>query len=297
MIFIDSREDIAISGTVRVDGLEAQTGADIMLSRLAIPCKTRALLDKHIESGAILVQLKIGEDLAGSIGDRLNDSLARMRSITKRTASHLLLFIGTLDCGKDGEARINGRKTHSAVSFASLDGAIVGWLARGGVYYSIPRLDMLDAWAHAMERRLAEYDAQVYKYAFNQQEMPDDLDTPLQIPVRVTDARRVLIGFRGLGPELVNRVWKYCGDFKSSLAFLTDPASAGKVEDVGVKTIASIRRQCGLTESDSYIGWGHDAVDAKIPKRFTNLTPVPRTTETIAKDTADLFGKQKVRTP
>ena len=290
-VFIDSRERIPIDNAVRVEDLEAGTGADIMLSRLSMPCKTRALLEKHMDSGAILVQLKIGEDLAASVGDRLNDSLARMRSVTKRTASHWLLFIGVLGCDKEGSATINGYRSRGSLSFASIDGAIVGWMARGGVYYTLPHIGLLDAWVHAMERRLGEYDAHQYHYAFSQQDMPDDLDTPLQIPVRVTDARRVLIGFKGLGPETVNKVWSHCGDFKAALMFLTDPASAGVIEGIGAKTIASIRRQCGLSESDGYFGWERDE---PIPQRFGNLTPVVRSAEQVAKDTADLFGKAKV---
>lgn len=287
-IFIDAREGIPLPSATRVENLEAWTGADIMLSRLSLPCKTRALLMKHIESGAILIQLKIGEDLAGSVGDRLNESLARMRSVTLRTASHWLLFVGVLTCDNEGSANINGYRTHRNLSFATIDGAIVGWIARGGVYYALSRIGLLEGWCNAMVRRLGEYEAEQYKYIFGQQDMPDDLDTPLQIPVAVKDARRVLIGFRGLGPNLVNRIWSYCGDFKSALAFLTDPQSAGKLEDVGPKTIASIRRQCGLSESDGYIGWGRDAVDAPEP-----VAVVKRTQEQLAKDRADLFGKRK----
>lgn len=298
-VFIDYREDIPIANAVKVDGLEADTGADFMLSRLSVPCKTRSLLDRHIDGGAILCQLKIGEDLASSVGDRLNDSLARMRSITKRTASHFLLFIGTIGCNNEGSATINGHRTHRNISFATLDGACIGWIARGGVYYALPRIEMLDGWAHAMERRLGEYDANQYHYAFNQQDMPDDLDEPLQIPVAVRDSRRVLIGFRGLGPNLVNRVWDYCGgDFKACLAFLTDPMSAGKVQDVGVKTIASIRRQCGLSDADGYFGWDRDAVDTDEIIRSagkqvdTLLVKSKRSAEQVAADTTLLFGNK-----
>lgn len=291
-VFIDSREDIKLTGASKVENLEQWSGADLMLSRLTMPCKTRALLDKHIDAGAILVQLKVGEDLAASVGDRLNDSLARMRSVTKRTASHWLLFIGVLGCDKEGSATINGYRSRGSLSFATIDGAIVGWMARGGVYYTLPRIEMLDAWCHAMERRLAAYDAHQYHYAFSQQDMPDDFDTPLQIPVRVTDARRVLIGFKGLGPETVNKVWKHCGDFKAALMFLTDPSSAGVIEGIGAKTIASIRRQCGLSESDGYFGWDRDTPEPMSVKEIIAATHRIRTQAEIDRDTADLFGKK-----
>lgn len=291
MIFVDSREDIPIANAVKVEGLEAQTGADFMVSRLSAPCKTKSLLMKHLNSGAVLCQLKITEDLAASVGDRLNDSLARMRSVTTRPACRMLLFIGALGMNSEGSATINGHRTRRNVSFATIEGAGIGWIARGGTMpFPLPRIEMLDGWAHAMERRLAEYAAEPVKHVFSQQEMPDELEGELQIPVRVKDSRRVLIGFRGLGPKLVNRVWEYCGhDFKACLAFLTDLSSVGKVEDISVKTICSIRAQCGLGEGDGYIGWSRDAVDAPetvAPKRVPNAA-------TIAKDTQDLFGKKR----
>ncbi len=298
-IFVDARAgEIQIAGCTRVEGLEAWTGADLMVSRLTLPCKTKALLMKHIDEGAVLVQVKLGEDLPSSVGDRLVESIARMRECTRRIPQHMLLFVGVLGCDSEGSALINGHRTRLSLSYATVNTAIMDWMARGGMYYSIPNEAMLDAWARGFEANLNKYHTQAYRYALSTPDLPDDMpnpDEPLQIPVRVMDARRVLIGFRGLGPELVNRIWAYCGGFKESLAFLTDPQSVGKLEGIGPKTIASIRKQCGLTDSDSYIGWGHDAVDALIPQRFPELTPVRRSAEAIAKDTLDIFGKQRAK--
>lgn len=290
MIFADSRaSEINIPNAIRVDGLEGWTGADIVISRLAMPCKSKALLMRHVDEGAILAQIKLGEDLAASVGERLVDSIARMREVTRRIPQHWLVFVGSLGCNAEGSALINGHRTHQSVSYSTIEGALCNWIARGGVYHNVPREDMLTAWANGMDRRLGQFHAQAYKYALSTPDFPDDdpsiHDQALQLPVRVRDARRVLMGFEGLGVERVNRVWDYCGgDFKTCLAFLTDPASASKVEGIGAKIIASIRKQCGLAEGDGYIGWGRDAVDEPVVTRT-------RTKAEVAADTQLLFPK------
>lgn len=259
-IFVESRaSEITLPHATRVEHLEEWTGGDMLLSRLSMPCATQTLLRKHIEEGALIVQVKIGEDLAASVGDRLNESIARMRECTRRVAQHWLLYLGTLGCDGDGLALINGHLTHTKMEFKTVDGAIVGWIARGGVFYSLSRVGLLEQWVWDMERRLENYSQQQYKMVFGVPQFPDDLpsvhDDPLQIPIAVKDARRALIGFKGLGPELVNRVWEYCGDFKSAMMFLTDETNAGRIEGIGLKTIQSIRKQCGLGSDDGPLMW------------------------------------------
>lgn len=295
-IFVEARaSEINIPNAKRVENLEAWSGADVMVSRLAMPCTTHALFKRHVLEGALLMQVKRGEDLAASAtNDRLVESIARMRECTRRIPQHWLVFVGTLGCNDEGSALINGHRTRLSLSYATIDGAICDWIARGGVYYNVPKESMLPMWVASMERRLAKYDAQAYRYALSTPDYPDELpnaDDPLQLPIRVRDARRVLVGFTGLGVETVNKVWEFCGhDFKSALAFLTDANSVGKLEGIGPKTIASIRRQCGLEEGDGYIGWGRDASDTA--ERPSDEKP---SEEQLDKDMSDLFGKSAKR--
>lgn len=175
-IFIESRaSEINIPSGIRVDGLEEWTGADILISRLMMPCKNRILLSKHIEGGAIMAQIKYGEDLAASIGDRLNESIARMREVTRRIPQHWLIYVGTLGADSEGFALINGQRTHMGLSFATVDGGICGWIARGGVFYQLSRVGLLSEWCCSMERRLEEYHTHYYKYVFGKPNFPDDL--------------------------------------------------------------------------------------------------------------------------
>lgn len=292
MIFVESKaSEITLPKATRVEHLEEWSGGDLMISTLSVPCKTCALFQKHIDSGALIIQVKLGEDLAASVGDRLNDHIARMRECTRRVAQHWLLFIGVLTCDSENYALINGRKTHMGMKFDTVDGAIVGWIARGGVYYSLSRIGLLESWCEDMERRLGQYEAQQYKYVLHQTDFPDDMpnitNDPLQIPVAVKDARRALVGFKGLGVETVNKVWTHCGDFKSAMMFLTDVDNAGKIEGIGVKTIQSIRKQCGLDACDGAMVWETDTI-AVVKAALDKATQAKQ-------DMDDLFGKEMKR--
>lgn len=261
-IFVEAKaSELSLPKAIRVEHLEEWTGGDMLISTLSVPCKTRALLQKHIDSSALIVQVKLGEDLAASVGDRLNEHIARMRECTRRVAQHWLLFIGVLTCEGSGDALINGRKTHMGMKFDTVDGAIVGWIARGGVYYSLSRIGLLESWCEDMERRLGQYEAQQYKMVLHQTDYPADLpniaDDPLQIPIRVTDGRLTLVSLPGLGIELVERTWAYCGNLKSSLNFLTDVSNASKVEGIGKLKIERIRKYFGLEDGEQ-LSWSSD---------------------------------------
>ena len=66
---------------ISVPNLEAMTGADIMVSPdIGLPNPSTELwIEKHIESGALLIQVKIAHDLTQSIeDDRMKNSLSKM---------------------------------------------------------------------------------------------------------------------------------------------------------------------------------------------------------------------------
>lgn len=299
-IFIEAKaNEIQIPTAKRVANLESWSGADILISRLAMPCTTHALFMRHVSEGALLIQVKLGEDLAASVGDRLNNSIARMREVTRRVAQHYLLFVGTLGCDAEGSVIINGHRSHRNVSWVTIDGAIVGWLARGGVYYNLSREGLLAHWAQSMERRLGQYHALQIKYVYNTRDYPDDLpsmqDDPLQLPVRVRDGRVTLLSLPGLGIELVERVWQYCGSLKASLSLLTDESMAGKVEGVGKKKIDSIRAYFGLDAGESlWLRSEVEEISARAVAEMRKLSPVERKGK-MERDTLELFGAKGKR--
>lgn len=297
-VYIEAKaKEVNLPNAVRVDNLERWTGADFIISTLKMPMKTFPLLMKHVDSGCLLIQYKQGEDLAASVGDRLNNSIARMREVTRRTAQHYLLFVGTLGCDHEGSAQINGHRTHRNVSWVTIDGAIVGWLARGGVYYNLPREGLLAPWVQFMERRLDEYAAHQYKLVYNTKDYPDDLpsiqDDSLQLPVRVRDARVTLLSLPGLGVELVERVWAWCGpSLKVCLSFLTDVNNAGRVEGIGKAKIERIREYFALDAGEAlWIRSDVEDISAHAVAEMRSMTPAQRK-RTVERDTDELFGRK-----
>lgn len=253
-IFVeDTAREINIPDAKRTKNLEMWTGGDFIVSTLGLPMLNKALLNKHLEANALIVQAKLGDDLASSVGDRLNNSLARMHTTNTVQAQRVLLFIGILTCSAENKALINGRATHNNSDYWTVQNSIDKWIDRGGVYRNISRESLLPDWCAKAEKRLREYDEHGYKYVYSASEYPDALpasDDALQLPVRVRDGRVLLIQLPGIGPELAERIWQYAGDTKSCLRLLTDTRSAGMVDGVGRGKIAKIREYMGMSEDD-----------------------------------------------
>lgn len=118
-----------------VSDLEALTGADLILTPLSMPV-TETLLPKHIEKGALLVQLKFGADLLSSMGDRMRECIARMRETGAQQHQCVLMFVGQLD-SKKGMARVDGYIVKPKRKYEAVNRALWRWKMRGGVTHEI----------------------------------------------------------------------------------------------------------------------------------------------------------------
>ena len=243
----------SIPGAITWPGLEAMTGADLLLSALDAPASTETLIRKHITAGALLVQRKSGADLVHSLGDRLNSSLARMHEAApRRSAQHVLLFTGRLTCDPDGQALIDGHDTMQ--KFWPVQAGLARWGDRGGVVETLPSDAMIPAWVEMRLKHLKEYATRegATKLVYPPNELPMDPpapDDPLQLPIAVRDGRVVLAQLRGIGPKLAERIWEYTGrNLGWALTLLTDTGSPEihKIPGIGVTTIHNIRQQLGL---------------------------------------------------
>src|SRR3990172_3291441 len=94
--------------------LEAQTGADLMISPDDLPHPFEDL-ETHILAGAKLIQIKFGQDIAASIiDDRLDEQLARMQALPTHWWQRILLFVGIFSCDiTKGMATINGQLSYT----------------------------------------------------------------------------------------------------------------------------------------------------------------------------------------
>lgn len=259
MIFIDPTEADAdtrlppIPNAVICNGLEAMTGADLMLSALEAPASTETLIRKHVAAGALLVQRKSGGDLVHSIGDRLTTSLARMHVVTPRASQRVLLFTGTLTCDPNGEAVIDGHSGGYG-KFWPVVAALARWGDRGGVVVQLPTDAFIPQWVEMRLKHLREYadPKETTRLVYPPADFPMDApaaDDPLQLPILVRDGRVILAQLSGIGPKRAQQIWDYCDkNLGWALTLLTDEGSPElhKIPGIGVTTIRNIRTQMGL---------------------------------------------------
>lgn len=240
-----------------VPELEEWTGADLMISPLTLPV-TKVLLNKHLERGAILVQIKRGHDLVASILDsRLNASLAKMHLAGARQSQCLLLFVGNL-FNADGKCVINGTevKMYGERPYWQVYAAMSKWWKRGGVVEQLPRFDMMADWARMTERHLKEMldDDHIQVFPDDRFYLADAND-PLQELELVTDWRRTLASIPGLGPKRIEALYKAmqeCSEYSvmsllQALVWVTTYEFA-KQAGIGAGLVDKVRHWIGIDE-------------------------------------------------
>lgn len=224
-------------------GLEALTGADLMLCNASFPTTTETLILKHIEQGALLIQRKSGMDLVNSLGLRMADSLARMRSTKARQSQCILLIIGILTCDAAGRAVMDGRET--SANYWAVQGAVSKWHDRGGVVEILSRAGLLQGYLESKTRHLEEYRVTPVKQYFPEPQSMHQSDNPLQLPQLVTDGRVTLASLPGIGAGRANQIWDACNqNLSEALCRLT--TEGAKIPGVGDVTLEKIREYMGL---------------------------------------------------
>jgi hypothetical protein len=234
-----------IEGAATVAGLEAWSGADLIISPLDAPL-TPVLLQQHSSAYALFVQRKSGHDLAHSVGPRLNSALCRMWEVAHSQPQRVLLITGTIT-EKDGDAWIDGRSTR--MSYAALAGALARWNDRGGVVVHLASDSLIPQWAQMRERQLREYIAPGGEIKWCWPEMPKltapEPSDPMQMPVAVRDGRVTLATLPGIGQERAAELWQWGGgDLWRILHALTDYETlkqTNKPRGIGQGTIRSVR--------------------------------------------------------
>lgn len=120
-------------------GLEALTGADVMISPNGMPTpRNDKMILSHIRGGAKLIQIKFGHDLASSIVDgRLEESLSRMLATGAMPWQCLLLYVGLIGCDSaSGKITINGQLTYgkTPMNWTWVRSNLDYWVSRGGSF-------------------------------------------------------------------------------------------------------------------------------------------------------------------
>jgi len=242
MIFIDKSELKSNSCMPKIDSaktssiLEGITGADVMVSVKSFPANTPAQIAQHIKSGAILIQFKFGSDLISSITDeRVNIALARMLEAgAKHQYQRVILGCGiyhpNLDTGKvlvgkavgrNSYPKIVWRDTQPEIEYRALATMRRRISMRGGTFINLTCDAEVPGELTAMENDLKFLSGQPVKNLLRLQQFPPDPadpDDPLQRPIEVKDGRRVIAGFRGVGPKRASDLWNTLRDHNIEMA-------------------------------------------------------------------------------
>lgn len=247
--------------------LEELCGADFMITPLQMPARTSALIQKHLDAGALLVQRKSGGDLVSSVGPRLNNSLARMQTFNVRNCQCVLLFCGTLDLDEDGFAIVNGIK--EPYKYWSVQSAMDKWTDRGGVVKQLVSDNLIPYWVERKEHHLREFRHFPVKRVWKIRNLPGEVEEsdPIQELVPISNKlgkpgywRPMLVQIPGLGPTRVNAIYQYmrkaygkknmAGGMDTplqALALLTGPVGL-KIDGIGKGIHMNVRRWLGLED-------------------------------------------------
>jgi len=221
-----------IDGAHYSQTLESLTGADILVSAVGMPADTQMLVSEHLDSNrAILVQIKIGADIASSIVDgRLINSLCAMKEVGASPQQRWLLPVGVFTEDDDGNLLVNSKKTTDyglpqLLKYSAYETAISVWQLRGGCVYNCYNVVQLIKWLQRREKWLIDHETDLTVDAMdrvNKIELSNDND-PFQIIKRASKGYEVLAHL--IGPKTAEALWKKSGNnFAQAMAWLTDPS-------------------------------------------------------------------------
>lgn len=217
-------------------------------------------LKDHLAAGALLIQRKSGLDIAASVGERMYTSLERMLALPTCQAQRILLFIGHMNCTREGKANINGQDVPlQGESYWSIRGSIAKWQERGGCYDEITRIGLLPRWLQLREAHLKEFQAHPQAVFYKSQpplEMSNQRDV-LQDLVVIKDWRTSLVTFPGVGAKRLQTLLDQMQldgaeiSLLQCLHWLTTWDLIKKVPGMGKSVYTESRRWLGLSPGES----------------------------------------------
>ncbi len=245
-------------------GLEAKTGADMMISHGNLPWpKNDILLRRHIKKGAFLVQLKFGHDLIKSIIDgRYKEAQSRMKLIGAKPWQRILLFIGYAGYDNEDNLLINNQKTLGAKNFKypHLLSAKSFWNCRGGNFQEISKrvdlltwiqsqMSVLETIKESPQKNAYPVSPQLYEEELVLMDNASFIERELLSAQNLTlikDCRILFNTLPGIGPKTIEAIWSYLDDSKHPQSWygLMDILSNGellKIKGIGKKSVENIK--------------------------------------------------------
>lgn len=241
--------------------LEEMTGADILVSPLSAPAKTKTLLAAHCNAG-ILIQRKTGQDLIRSVFDgRLIDSLARMQ---EWSGLPTLAFVGVIERGQNNTLMLDG-EPQSAMTYSATNKALEMYQLRGGHVMCLSDDEAFVEWVCGLPNILSELKSKPVKLIRHQALS----DSPL-----LNALANLWTGDGRLGVARANKVIEHLTarlrdteqiNYLNALSVLTDLTTP--LQGSSKKTRQGIRQWMGLEQTP--VEGGSNLVTDVISVAFT----------------------------
>lgn len=248
---------------VLIPGLSKLIGGDCLLSTWRARPRNKKLLTKHLERGAMIVEIKRGQDLPTSLLNRRTNHLAkqamRMIATGAQPVQRVLLYTGVHLPTKEGNLRIG-----------NFDGHQINWTSTeySYSYFQLAKTKLMDSgllrweglasdqeipvWVAAKLRHLEEYKTRPVKH-IKKVQLPFSKEVFREMR-ESEGAQAILALFDDIGLVGADRIMEYCGSMAWAVQFLTNPKHAGQVRGIGKKTIEKFRRRFGLVNQYSDYG-------------------------------------------
>lgn len=250
---------------VKIPSLSRLIGGDALISPWPGRPKSAKFIQKHLERGALIVEIKRGADLPGSLLSRdnhLEKQALRMAQLGTQPVQRMVLYTGWHAPTKAGLLRIgtfDGRgivwkhTKHNYEHFRRarsklMDSGLLRW-------EGLTSNQELPIWFADKLRHLKEHKDKPTK-TLRQVQLPFSRETFRQM-TESEGAEAILALFNGIGLNGATRVMNYIPDDHAKMAyaveFLTNPESVGICKGIGKKTIESFRAQFGFVNTwDGY---------------------------------------------
>ncbi len=194
----------------RCAGLEALTGADMVISQLPIPPTNN--LSLHIATRSLFVQIKIGYDVVSF--DQLHSSIARMQACKIPKNQAVLLPVGEYWQGDKGLLRIRGEKAFGNTSHSTLGTIYDMWAFRGGTVEPLPpkTIDGLQEWIERKQHSLEKIESEGKRDIYPPTPV-FEIDDIWQQVEEIRDWRKFLVcGLDGFGSKKANAIFEYASE-------------------------------------------------------------------------------------
>lgn len=250
------------ANAVKVPGLSRLIGGDALVSTWPARPRSAKFVTKHLERGALIVEIKRMADLPGSLLSRKNHlekQALRMAATGAQAHQRMLLYTGwhaptptgLLRIGSfDGRAIVWKHTKHNYEHFRRarsklMDSGLLRW-------EGLTSNQELPIWFADKLRHLKEYKRKPVK-VLRKVQLPFSRETFRQM-TESEGAEAILALFDGIGLNGATRVMNYISDDFAKMAyaveFLTNPESASLCKGIGQKTIDGFRAQFGFVN-----GW------------------------------------------